>query len=244
MADLPADSRSGSANHTLAATAGKLMLTLMSEKIKIVAVASSRGTVNSGFVDTLCGLYAQAGMKVACLRLHSLDAADDGNTGHGATEWRLTDGAPAPSAPTSTLPNDDGVARFKGPLDKVKQQVFNNPAALRAALLSRFQDETLVVLELGPVLEQGAATINPVAAASACDGVVMFYPLNCHRSDVSSAEAELARGGAKLLGSVLDETVTPNSLTELAGALSRWKDLAPEFAGKLVAQTREMAADY
>jgi len=82
--------------------------------------------------------------------------------------------------------------------------LFNNVAQLRTSIEQDLSSYGLIVVDLAPIADMPDNAINPMAAALACDGVVLVATLGrVTRAKLLEAMELMRTSGVKLIGSVV-----------------------------------------
>lgn len=112
--------------------------------------------------------------------------------------------------------------------------LFNDAKRLRQTLSDELAGYAVIVVDLPPLLESSAESINPVAAALACDRVLMVYAKGLTRRVDMTAAGDLAKAsGIKLEGLVYNEHGEPSLGKELAAKVARLTPKWPRLFGWL-----------
>ena len=108
---------------------------------------------------------------------------------------------------------------------------FNNVAWLRQRLDQELADHDVIVLDLPPLITDRTDLINPVAAAAACDSVLMV----CARGRVTRARLKeavrlLLPAQVNLTGTILNDIDYASPGEEMARTARRFSWLAPKVS--------------
>jgi Mrp family chromosome partitioning ATPase len=87
---------------------------------------------------------------------------------------------------------------------------FNNGGWLRDVFMEDFAAYDTVIVDLPPVVQLGKGRINPLAAAGACDAVLLLCAKGASSPDeVANAAEALRSSRARLVGGILNDRQPP-----------------------------------
>jgi Mrp family chromosome partitioning ATPase len=204
----------------------QILLVLRQQGTRIVGITSpTAGAGVSTLSRKLASGAAQANYKILLL---ALNGGSDAKT----PLWRPAIGEAANPVQTAA-----GYHLVAADSSEGQRQLFNNVDNLRRGLHD-FKDFEFVFLDLPPIL--GDARVNPVAAATACDGIVLVCLANrVTANEVTSAEAILKSAGARTIGAVLNDAVNPSLDHELGRYTSKftWRSRKMPRSSNRVSET-------
>lgn len=112
--------------------------------------------------------------------------------------------------------------------------LFNDGKRLRLALAAELADYAVVIVDLPPLLDASAEIVNPVAAALACDQVLLVCANALTRRPEARSAVALARAsGIKLSGTVFNDLGRPGLVEEIATSLAHWTRFWPALSIRL-----------
>jgi Mrp family chromosome partitioning ATPase len=198
----------------------QIMLAANTAGVRIIGIASAEAGAGVSLIARgLAETYARAGMRTLLLDLS--------RSGGGPATW-----APSRSAAAEAVERDAvGFDRITGSAAPTTRPLFNNLALLRQAYADELSEYGTIVVDLPPVLHDGADLINGAAAALACDGVVLVCPTGrMSRTRLAQASGALRGAHVKLLGTVLNEQHAPTLGREIAREAARLQRISPRLA--------------
>lgn len=114
------------------------------------------------------------------------------------------------------------------------RQLFNNVEVLRKLFGEQLEGYGSVVVDLPPVLADSDRRLNPLAAARACDAVVMIcMPNKVSRGHLSKAVTALNVAGVKLGGTIINDYHNPALGHQLASVARRVAKYSPRLGNWL-----------
>ena len=138
----------------------------------------------------------------------------------------------AHNVPASAQPHAAGYDILVAQPSAETRFLFNDAKRLRQALAAELRGYAVVVVDLPPLLDTGADIINPVAAALACDRVLMVYAKGLTKRVDMTAAGDLAQAsGIKLEGLIFNERGEPPLGKELATKVARLTPIWPSLFG-------------
>ncbi len=201
----------------------QVMLAAIDSKARVLGVLSPDS--GSG-VSTLCRMLAESrsssGAKTLLINLtqYSDDTDDDWTPASGATQLVQLDAA--------------GYDVLTARPTRATRAAFNNVQSLRELVNDELASYEAVFVDLPPVLDQSSNQINPLAAARACDAVVMVcMPGRTTHHRIKRTMEMMEAVGVQLGGTVLNDLRNPTLGSELAGAARRLGRILPGLGASL-----------
>lgn len=177
----------------------QLMLSAIDNKARVVGIVSPEA--HSG-AATICRMlatcHASAGSKALLVDLTTDVTA-------GMPAW-----TPGPEAAGAVEAHPDGYATLTARASPVTRSLFNKVDSLRLMFDDSLAAYDAIVVDLPPLLDTPRDKINPLAAARACDAVIMVC-LTDHLTQqrLEAATTMLSAAGVNLAGVVLDDHLSP-----------------------------------
>lgn len=201
------------------------MLATVDSKTRVLGVLSPDVGVG---VSTLCRMIAdshcRAGRKTLLVDLTQIvsDVEDDDG-------W-----APGDGAAQMIQRGDDSFDVLHAWPTIVTRPLFNNVDTLRRLFSEQLAAYEAVVVDLPPVLDQQESLINPLAAARACDAVIMICtPGRVTQQRIKQTVLTLGTAGIQLGGVVLNDVHNPTLGEELAASARKLARFAPRLASRV-----------
>jgi Mrp family chromosome partitioning ATPase len=202
-------------------------LALMERKLRIIGVASPES--NSGVTLTTHRLgetLGRSGLKTLVVDLTRTEV--DRST---VALW-VPGGAPG--SQRVGRPTEAGFDIIYGVPTPTSRYAFNNVERLRQSITDDFAEYDYVLFDLPPIPVQGTETINPVAAAAVCDGVVLVVVTGRVTSPrVRRTVDAIKASGGRLIGTIMNDVASPTLGVQIALATRRLKKFAPKFAARI-----------
>jgi hypothetical protein len=130
-----------------------------------------------------------------------------------------------------TMPGDSGLDTMIAAPRATMRFQFNNVGWFHAVIDQERADVSHIVLDLPPLTPERADLINPLAAASCCDAVVLVCARGrVGRGEVDRAMDQLATARARVVGAVLNDVDYVSPGMEVARAAHRIRWLSPRLA--------------
>lgn len=126
---------------------------------------------------------------------------------------------------------NDGADRLVARPTAGTQSAFNNVTGVRQSLAKELAEYSKIVIDIPPILEVTNHQINPIAAAAACDAVLMI----CVRGQlthqqITQAMEMIRSAGGKITGTVLNEIGYATTGADFARIARRVFRSAPRIA--------------
>ncbi len=189
----------------------QIMLSAVESRIRVLGFTSpAAGSGVSTVARVVAEAFAQAGTKTLLLDL----------TAPVRTDARVPAWSPgAPGAAEAAIIEASGLAVLTADATTRTRALFNNIEHLQKTLQRDLATYTAVIVDLPAVVEDEPARLNPIAAARACDAVLMVC-LTGHvdRSELHDAAAALKPAGVNLSGLVLNDYYSTTLGEEVADA--------------------------
>jgi Mrp family chromosome partitioning ATPase len=186
-------------------------ITLLSaeKKIRTLGIVGPTGNVGVGALATAVAEgSASAGRKTLLIDL-SGPVADR----RDAVAW-----VPGQSSPLQGIVRDTrgfDVLHAVPTLDSRAR--FNSAELLRQCLDVELESYSSIIVDLPPTIDLPEHAINPLAAASVCDGVlVVAMTGQTLATHLKQTRARLAAAGAKIVGVVMNDAVFPGVAAEMS----------------------------
>ncbi len=193
------------------------MLAAADSKARVLGVLSpDRG---SG-VSTLCRMVAESfacsGVKTLLVDLTQTVVASR----EGCDWW---DWVPGKNVAQIVKLDPGGYEILAARPTNITRALFNNVDTLRQIFNNELSEYKAIVVDLPAVLHQREDHINPVAAARACDAVIMMCVTGrTTKQNVNLTVRELGSAGVQLGGTVLNDFHSPPPRTEKASKVTRF----------------------
>ena len=189
----------------------QLMLSAVESRIRVLGFTSpAPGSGVTSIARSVADAFAQAGTKTLLLDLTAPVRSDN-----RAPKW--SPGAPGSADATRLEPN--GLAILTADANSTTRALFNNIELLQRTLQRDLASYSAIIVDLPAVAEEDPQRLNPIAAARACDSVLMVC-LSGHvdRAELKDATEALRPAGVNLSGLVLNDYYATTLGEELADA--------------------------
>ena len=214
----------------------QIVLPALENRVRVIGFTAPE---HGAGVTSLCRAAAEtltrSGLKVLLLDLSTQrppTGAGSMSTGAGASPTGWVPGASGvrelivrdPDGYDVLVAHPQGDARF----------LFNNSKRLRQILSDDLSGYATIVVDLPPLADSDAGSINPVAAALMCETVMLVCARDrSTRTDIRSA-IELAKiSGVRLQGTIYNEFGASSLADEISRSIERRLAYFPRLAGWL-----------
>lgn len=189
----------------------QIMLSAVESRIRVLGFTSpAAGSGVSTVARVVAEAFAQAGTKTLLLDLTTPVRTD-------ARPPLWSPGAPGAADATRVEPS--GLAVLTADASIGTRALFNNIEQLQKTLQRDLATYSAIIIDLPAVADEEPTRLNPIAAARACDAVLMVC-LTGHvdRSELNEATAALKPAGVNLSGLVLNDYYATTLGEEVADA--------------------------
>jgi Mrp family chromosome partitioning ATPase len=208
----------------------QIMLAAVDGKARVLGVVSPDAGAG---VSTLCRMLAESHSRSGSKTL-LIDLAQPLDTSEKDESW-----APGDGAKQLIRPAPGGYDVLAARPTTSTRPMFNNIDVLRRMFTDELEAYQAIVVDLPPVLGQDEATVNPLAAARACDAIVLVCMTGkLTQPRLQLTMSSLAAAGVKVGGTVLNDLHNPTLGSELAGQARRLSGLAPRLSAWLERRLR------
>lgn len=207
----------------------QLLLIAVESKVRVLGVVSPDS--NSG-VSSLCHQLAEASQNAGWQTL----LADFSETSEGSAddEWN-----PGETQPRITRSNRHAYDLLRVRITPATRSRFNNIGALQQALNDDLKRYDRIIVDLPPVLDASADALNPVAAARACDTVVMVCMAGrITRGRLAGAVSSLDAVSVRLGGLIINDLENPTLGQRVAARALKMPLLTHRFSTWLAAKAK------
>lgn len=204
----------------------QVMLAAVDSKVQVLGIFSpDRGSGVSAVCLMLAECHSRTGTKTLLIDLsQTIEHSDDDLSESEA--WAPGDGA-------AQL-----IQSHKGGFDVLAvrpssrtRPMFNNVDVLRRMFKDELAAYEAIVVDLPPVLNARENRINPLAAARACDAVVMVCMIGMvTHQRVKATLSMLQTAGIQLGGTLANELHNPTLAYEMSAYIRRFAGIAPRFS--------------
>jgi hypothetical protein len=204
----------------------QIAMTVARKHLRVIGITSPlSGAGVTMLAHALCEAFARSGRSVLLIDL-TRPAREDVSVRSVPAQERLLHAA---------------VARDSAGFDHIAVQPgrealfrYGNVEALRRAFVDDIPDYQTVIVDLPATLESNAEGLNPLAAAAACDGVIVL----CQRGTLIRSRLEctfdvLRSAGVDVIGTAWNESDYASAGVEMAALARRLSHLAPKTAARL-----------
>lgn len=204
----------------------QVVLPALEGKLRVLGITSpDHGAGVTSVAQAAAETIARSGIRVLLLDLTQVTEAAGG--WHG---WIPG----ASGARESARPNPSGYDMLVAHPSAETRFLFNDGKRLRLALTDELAEYAVIIVDMPPLLDASSQIINPVAAALACDKVLMVYAKGLTKRVDMTAASDLARAsGIKLEGLIFNELGQPSLAKELSAKIRRLAPLWPSLVGWL-----------
>jgi Mrp family chromosome partitioning ATPase len=151
-----------------------------------------------------------------------------GSMGSGAGEAGWAPGGPALQRVRS---DPKGYDILTGSVTPASRALFNKVDAFRGMFEGELSTYAAIIVDLPPPIDRSEDRINPIAAASACDTVLMVCAMGqLVQPRIKAAVAGLNSAGVVLGGTVINHTQRPTLGADMAASVRRLRFAFPRTA--------------
>jgi Mrp family chromosome partitioning ATPase len=204
-------------------SAEQIMLAAIDNKARVVGIVSPDRQAG---VSTLCRQLAEA-YAASGARTLLIDLAER-SPARGAPKWR-----PGFDAAMATTATGHGFDLLVAQFTSESRALFSNVTTFRGLLDDNLASYEAIVIDLPALGGSDHDSINPVAAARACDAVLLLCLTGKVTQDqLMAAVREMQGAGVPLAGTVLNDRYAPTlgvamatnrrRLSRLVPGLNRW----------------------
>jgi Mrp family chromosome partitioning ATPase len=137
----------------------------------------------------------------------------------------------------------DGIDVLRARFDGNTRFLFNNVEQLRRAFDDDLKQYQAIVIDLPPVCAGEATHISGVAAAAACDGVILVcVGGRIRREALTMGTVSLQSAGAKICGTVVNDVECPTLGAEFAREARRLRRFSPRISSWL--ERKALASNF
>jgi Mrp family chromosome partitioning ATPase len=209
----------------------QIMLAAVNSKTRVIGVLSpDRG---SG-VSTLCAMLAESFARSG-MRTLLVDLASPMRLATEEAGW-----VPGEPALQHVRSDPKGYDVLAAPATPATRALFNKADAFRGLFDNDLKTYAAIVVDLPPPVDRSEDMINPMAAASACDTVIMVCAMGqLMQPRIKATVADLTSAGVVLGGTVINHKQSPTLGVDMAAAVRRLTFVLPRTAPWLA---RKLAA--
>jgi Mrp family chromosome partitioning ATPase len=212
----------------------EIMLAAVDSKVRVLGVLSPEAGAG---VSTACRMLAESHCRSGAKTL-LVDLTQ-------TVQQAETDGAWAPGDGAAQLiqVQASGVDLLAVRPTAETRPAFNNVDVMRRMFKDELAAYEAIIVDLPPVLNRREDLINPLAAARACDAVIMVCMIGLIKQhEVEETLSVLRTAGVQLGGTVLNDMRNPTLGAEMAAAARRIARLSPKLAAWL--QKKLLASSF
>jgi len=211
-----------------------LVLTLTGAQHRVVAIVPVDGGCAPGPGLDVAQAAARIGKKVLFLDLYGL-ADTDQNEG-------IWSPVVEPGQNLDPIVCETGLHILHATARRDHVVSFSNVERLKSRIESEFHAYDLVIIGTAGLLDASVDHPNPLATAAAADGcVVVAQPYRTTRRQLNRASEDLAKAGAKVVGSVADDRHVILPGPAIAASVQKWLWFAPRFSRRMARAARSIS---